>query len=247
MNKGIIILGAPASGKSYFEEQLYNYIYDITKKHRFRVNPDILVEDEYSEYYNNPLTASNYIYKTYLPEIIDLNSNFILQNTGANLNTLRKITEYPNYQFKAVIVYVNPIIAFIRNFSRERKLPKQVLLENWLKVYSQIKDYQDMFGVDNIYIYETEYTEEEERLIYENNFFSTPSTVIKYLETKNEYTSSFRKESTKYTPEQEELRSEKWDLILNKIDKNLSELYLPIDNKKEDINFIKEELNKWII
>ena len=44
-NKGIIILGAPASGKSYLEEQLYSYIYDITKKHQFRVNPDFYVED----------------------------------------------------------------------------------------------------------------------------------------------------------------------------------------------------------
>jgi len=239
MNKGIIILGAPASGKSTLIKEL-----DLPFK---IVNPDFMVEDPQSNYYNNPLGASNIINKVILPGVINDNKNFILDTTGSNINTMRKITETPNYQFKAVIIYVNPIIVFIRNFSRQRKLPKQVLLENWLKVYSQIKDYQDMFGVDNIYIYETEYTEEEERLIYENNFFSTPSTVIKYLETKNEYTSSFRKESTKYTPEQEELRSEKWDLILDKIDKNLSELYLPIDNKKEDINFIKEELNKWII
>ncbi len=244
MNKGIIILGAPASGKSYFENELVKT--GIFNGFQFW-NQDIWVEDPRTEYYNNPLKAGKHLNEVVLPDIMSRGNNFLLDITGSNLNTLRKIIDTPNYQFKAVIVYVNPIIAFIRNFSRERKLPKQILLENWLKVYSQIKDYQDMFGVDNIYIYETEYTEEEERLIYENNFFSTPSTVIKYLETKNEYTSSFRKESTKYTPEQEELRSEKWGLILDKIDKNLSELYLPIDDKKEDINFIKEELNKWII
>ena len=211
-----------------------------------RLNPDDYVELEGSEFYNNPLKASNWIYKTRLPHIIEDKEDFILQNTGANIKTLRKIIDTPNYQFKAVVVYCNPIIAFIRNFSRERKLPKQILLENWLKVYSQIKDYQDMFGEDNIYIYETEYTQEEEFLIYDNNFFSTPSIIIKYLEGTNEYTSSFKKESTLYTPKQEEVRKEKWDSLLTNIDKKLSELYLPIDNKKEDINYIKEELNKWI-
>lgn len=246
MNKGIIILGSAASGKTTLEKELYSYLHNKRNKHEFRVNPDYYVEDEESEYYNNPLGAYNYVYKTILPEIIDLNGNFILQNTGANTKTLRKIIDTPNYQFKAVVIYCNPIIAFLRNFSRDRKLPKQVLLENWLKVYSQIEEYQDIFGKDNIYIYETEYTKEEEHLIYENNFFSTPSTVIKYLETKNEYTSSFKKESTIYTPQQEELRSERWDLLLNKIDKNLSKLYIPIDNNKEDMNYIKEELNKWI-
>jgi adenylate kinase family enzyme len=246
MNKSIIILGSAGSGKSHFEEELYKWT-DFQEPRMFnRLNPDDWVENENHEFYNNPLGASNYLYKTVIPNIMEIPMDFILQNTGSNQKTLRKIIDTPNYQFKAVVVYCNPIIAFLRNFSRERKLPKQVLLENWLKVYSQIKDYQDMFGIDNIYVYETEYTQEEEQLIYENNFFSTPSTVINFLETKNDYTSSFKKESTIYTPKQEELRSERWNLLLDKIDKNLSKLYIPVDDNKEDANYIKEELNKWI-
>ncbi len=244
MNKGIIILGSAASGKSHFEEQLYNYLYNKRNRHEFRVNPDYYVEDEESEYYNNPLGAYNYVYKTILPEIIDLNGNFILQNTGANIKTLRKIIDTPNYQFKAVIVYCNPIIAFIRNFSRDRKLPKQVLLENWLKVYSQIDDYMKLFGEDNIYVYETEYTPEEEKLIYENNFFSSVERNIEYFISKSEVTSSFKKENTKYSEEDKIKRHVEFYKLLKEIDKKHSLMYNNI--KKLFKDNIKDELNKWI-
>jgi len=246
MNKGIIILGSAASGKSHFEEQLYNYLYNKRNRHEFRVNPDYYVEDEESEYYNNPLRAYNYVYKTILPEIIDLNGNFILQNTGANTKTLRKIIDTPNYQFKAVMVYCNPIIAFIRNFSRERKLPKQVLLENWLKVYSQIEEYQDIFGKDNIYIYETEYTEDELFTLYR---YQTGRMNIKDGLLKMDVESSFKKESTIYTPEQIKIKEQKFKEILEKVSNRLFELedennYLaPMG---VNIEYIKEELNKWI-
>ena len=244
MNKGIIILGAPASGKSYLEEEIYNHLYNIKYKHEFRVNPDFYVEDEDSEFYNNPLAASSYVYKTIIPEIIELNSNFILQNTGANLKTLRKITDTPNYQFKAMIVYCNPIIAFIRNFSRQRKLPKQVLLETWLKVYSQIDDYINMFGKDNIYTYETEYTEQEQKIIYDNNFNVS---IKKYL-SDCDVSSSFRKEHTTYTELQIQEKQIKWDYLLGKIDNELWNIEKKlfddyIDKYKEE--FI-QDLKEWI-
>lgn len=243
MNKGIIILGSAASGKSHFEEQLYNYLYNKRNRHEFRVNPDYYVEDKESEYYNNPLGAYNYVYKTILPEIIDLNGNFILQNTGANTKTLRKIIDNKQYQFKAVIVYCNPIISFIRNFSRERKLPKQVLLENWLKVYSQIEEYQGMFGKDDIYIYETEYTEDELKILNRRPGYYT--SVYKELHDLN-VESSFKKESTKYTPEELEKKQQKFEGILNEVHLKLpkiEEQFLDFNISKD---YIKEELNKWI-
>ena len=237
MNKGIIILGAPASGKSTLIKEL-----DLPFK---IVNPDFMVEDPQSNYYNNPLGASNIINKVILPGVINDNKNFILDTTGSNINTMRKITETPNYQFKAVIIYVNPIIAFIRNFSRQRKLPKQVLLENWLKVYSQIKDYQDMFGVDNIYIYETEYTQEEKDILLKYEYLE------EYLKhNPGDYTSSFKKETTIYTPEQIVKKEKQFLKIIDKVQgiwniDIIQNNFLP--QNEVEIEDIKEELNKWII
>jgi hypothetical protein len=244
MNKGIIILGSAASGKSYFEKELYDYLYNIKYKHEFRVNPDFYVEDEDSKFYNNPIAASNYVYKTIIPEIIELNSNFILQNTGANTKTLRKIIDTPNYQFKAVVVYCNPIIAFIRNFSRERKLPKQILLENWLKVYSQIKDYQDIFGEDNIYIYETEYTPEEITIL---SFYNTFNNFL--INNPGAYDSTFKKIGTNYSKEELLKRELKLNGLITQVDNKLKDFnknnnfLTPVGVSKE---YIKEELNKWI-
>lgn len=243
MNKGIIILGSAASGKSHFEEQLYNYLYNKRNRHEFRVNPDYYVEDEESEYYNNPLGAYNYVYKTILPEIIDLNGNFILQNTGANINTLRKIIDNQHYQFKIMVVYCNPIIAFLRNFSRERKVPKQIVLENWLKVYSQIEEYTKLVGSDNIYICETEYSKEEHELLNKKQGYYT--SCFETLKDKDT-SSSFKKETTIYTPEQIKQKQIKFEELLNKIDYSIQKIenkFLDYDKSKE---YIKEEISKWI-
>jgi len=240
-NKGIIILGAPASGKSTL---IYNLWGNINIKDFYIFNQDQYVEDKLHPCYNNPLMAYNWMYKIEFPKIIKTNTNFVLDTTGSNINTLRKITENPNYQFKAVIVYCNPIIAFIRNFSRERKLPKQVLLECWLKVYSQIKDYQYIFGIDNIYIYETEYTDEEKSILLKYDYLE------EYLQDNpNNYTSSFKKETTIYTPEQIEKKEKQFLKIIDKV-QGVWNIDIIRDNFLSQnevwIEDIKEELNKWI-
>lgn len=241
MNKGIIILGSIGSGKSHFEEELCRWT-DFQEPEMFnRLDPDNWVENEDHEFYNNPLKASNYMYKTVIPNIMELPMNFILQNTGANINTLHKIIDNQHYQFKIVIVYCNPIISFIRNFSRERKVPKQIVLENWLKVYSQLEEYIKLVGNDNIYIYETEYTPEEQT--YLNNYSS-----IKEVLDNNPgaYHSTFRVYDKEYSKKEIELKINKLNTIIDKIDNiipNITEFVKSNDVSKE---FIKKELNKWI-
>lgn len=241
MNKGIIILGSAGSGKSTLTDQLFKWNCRFINFNF--LNPDDYVELNGSEFYNNPLKASNWIYKIRLPYIIENKENFILQNTGSNLKTLRKIIDTPNYQFKAIIIYCNPIIAFLRNFSRERKLPKQILLENWFKVYSQIKDYQDIFGIDNIYVYETEYTEEEKLILNKKPGYYTSV----YKELKDiKVESSFKKESTKYTYEEIVGKAKKFTEISYKIDSSIQQIenqFIDLDKSRLEI---KEELNKWI-
>lgn len=241
MNKGILILGSVGSGKSYFSNELYDFNENLLDY--FWMNPDDWVEEPSSEFYNNPLQASKYCYGTIIPDLISENKNFILQNTGANSNTLRKIIDNPNYQFKIVMVYCNPIIAFLRNFSRERKVPKQIVLENWLKVYSNIEEYINIVGNDNIYIYETEYTEKEKDIIYKKpGYYSSVYKELKGIKVE----SSFKKEETKYTYEEIVGKAKKFTEISQKIDASIQQIenqFIDLDKSKE---FIKEELNKWI-
>ena len=236
MNKGIIILGSAASGKSYLYNQLkYNFT-------NFEyVNQDNYVENEFSEFYNNPLKSSKYIHDILIPALLINNRDFIFDTTGSNLNTLRKIIDTPNYQFKAVIVYCNPIIAFIRNFSRERKVPKQIVLENWLKVYSQLEEYIKLVGNDNIYIYETEYTPEEQT--YLNNYSS-----IKEVLDNNPgaYHSTFRVYDKEYSKKEIELKINKLNTIIDKIDNIIPSITEFIKSNDVSKEFIKKELNKWI-
>ena len=241
MNKGIIILGSVGSGKSHFEEELCRWT-DFQEPEMFnRLDPDDWVENEDHEFYNNPLKASNYMYKTVIPNIMELPMNFILQNTGANVNTLRKIIDNQHYQFKIVIVYCNPIIAFLRNFSRERKVPKQIVLENWLKVYSQIEEYAELIGNDNIYIYETEYTTEEQEIL--NNY----SSIYSEIRLMNiEQTSSFRKEDKIYDDKDWGKKELKYVQTLQELDNKYNIINNFIKDKLNSDKFIKEEIDKWI-
>lgn len=238
MNKGIIIIGSVGSGKTYFEEGLCREA-DFQEPEMYnRLNPDDWVENENNEFYNNPLAASNYMYKTVIPNIMELRMNFILQNTGANVKTLRKIIDDINYQFKIVVVYCNPIIAFKRNFSRERKIPKQIVLENWLKVYSNIEEYASIIGPDNIYIYETEYTNEELEILNKKGGWYI--SIVKELKTD----STFKKEHTRYSEEQIKQKQEKFKNIQYKIDSNIQS----IENQLLDMNRdnIIEQIIEWI-
>lgn len=236
MNKAILILGSPASGKTQFEEELCRWD-DFQEPEMWgRLDPDIWVEDEESDFYNNPLKASNFLYKTVLPNQMDEGWNFILQTVGSNTKTLRKIIDYKQYQWKVIIVYCNPIIAFKRNFSRDRRIPKQILLERWLQVYSQIDEYINMFGKDNIYICETGYTNEEEKLIYENNFNTSVKDTLKDIIVE----SSFRTDTTHYTVEQIIEKQNKFIKLLEEIDSKLYDIQSKLFDK--DLDKFKEEL-----
>lgn len=241
-NKGIIIMGSPASGKTQFEKEIIKT--GILDGFQFW-DQDIWVENPDTDYYNNPIKASNHLYKTVLPDIMSRGNDFVLNTVGSNTNTLRKIIDYKQYQWKVIIIYCNPTIAFKRNFSRDRRIPKQVVLERWLQVYSQIDEYTNMFGKDNIYVYETEYTEEEQHLV---DIFESGNTTVDYELQNIQVESSFRTDSTSYTVEQILEKENKFKLLLGEIDSKINNIEDKIDDsslfyrKKQ----ILQEIAEWI-
>jgi len=238
MNKGIIVIGSAASGKTTLLKQL---IFDEF----IMVNSDILVENKESGYYNNPLKAASFLHKVWLPSIIESNKDFILDTTGANLKTIENlIKSNNNYEFKLIINYCNPVIAFYRNFNRERKLPKQILLDNWIKVYSNTKEYIKMFGENNIYTYETDYTEKEMTVV---NDYQMLRISAKSELTNIEAKSSFSKNNTQYSTEQIELKNKLFIKTLEEIDKNVEEFEFPIYLHHPPKHITITELQKWIL
>lgn len=243
-SKGIVIIGAPGSGKTYFEEELYKWTDFQEPRMFFRDNVDDLVENEDGEFYNNPLKASTFMYKTIIPNQQELGWNFILQSTGANVNTLRKIIEYPNYEFKIIVIYCNPIIAFLRNFSRERKLPKEIVLNRWLEVYSNIQEYINMLGKDNIYIYGTEYTEEELNIVNKKHGWYTSC----YKTLKDfDKSSSFIKNKTNYIPKEIESKQEKFHKLLEEVDSKIQKIENQFIDFDLDKKIIKDNIAEWIL
>jgi predicted kinase len=247
MSKCIIVLGSAGSGKTTLLKQLHEK-YDVFGYFKW-VNIDFFVEQEEHEFYNNPLKASNHVKKVVIPSLISYGKNFIWDCTGANIKPIQKLIEdNPQYEFKIIIHYCEPVTCYLRNLNRKRTLPKQVVIENWLKVYSQIRDYTKLVGTDNIYIHESDYTNDELDMVsdYQHDYILDHSK-------DNDTTSSFKKEDTVYSKEELNKKQQKFITILNK----LKEEYLNIDNEITTFNdnfglitlenIEKSTLYKWIL
>ena len=44
-----------------------------------------------------------------------------------------------------VMVYAHPMVSFLRNYKRERKVPAVGILGTWVNVYNLIEDYKRIF------------------------------------------------------------------------------------------------------
>ena len=158
-DKMIIMAGAAGSGKS----TLISKIESATPGFEI-INPDKYVEDKDSPMYNNLMQSSMQVDDKDVPDALANHKSFIWDTTASNANKLfgglykRKevpglLNQHPDYDVMMIMVYAHPIVSFLRNFKRERRVPRIGVISTWNSVYGNIDTYKSKLG-DNFVMYQ---------------------------------------------------------------------------------------------
>ena len=220
--KAIVMAGGAGAGKSFFVRQIRS---DLQKQDWTELNADKYVEDKDSPMYNNLAKASSQIDKVDLPNIIKSGKNFLYDTTATNVDRIGGIKE-SGYDVMMVMIYTNPIVSFLRNFKRERKVPTVGVLSSWNNIYKNIDTYKKMFG-NNFYLVPTELSVEEQKMVDEFEKAHKSNKLKEFFEdilSSGQFKSSFRKDPTKEkTPEEiaksKELVNKQIDILSGQFDK----------------------------
>jgi predicted kinase len=158
-DKMIIMAGAAGSGKS----TLISKIESATPGFEI-INPDKYVEDKDSPMYNNLAQSSMQVDDKDVPDALANHKSFIWDTTASNTAKLfgglyrRKevpglLNQHPDYDVMMIMVYAHPIVSFLRNFKRERRVPRMGVISTWNSVYGNIDTYKSKLG-DNFIMYQ---------------------------------------------------------------------------------------------
>lgn len=238
--KAIIMAGGASVGKS----TVINSISSLIKGFE-NLNADKYVEDKNSPMYNNLSAASSQIRKKDLPNAINNKKNLVYDTTASNLGTLQSIlNELKNggYDVMMVMVYAHPIISFLRNYKRERKVPAVGIIGTWVKVYSLLEDYKNIFG-DNFIVVNSPASSPEEYKEIEN--FKKAYTSGKLQEYFNnllssgEFVSTFKKSNVGLSPEELAKKEKQKEITRKTLEKNIDKLasiYGDIESKLSPID-----------
>lgn len=135
--KAVIMAGGAGAGKSFLLDQLNLDSLPV-------YNPDKYVEDKNHPYFNNLSAASGQVTKD-VEEASDKGESFVWDTTASNPQKVQDLLA-KGYDVFMVMVYTHPMISFIANFSRERRLPKVAVFSTWNDVYTLIDDYKKLLG-----------------------------------------------------------------------------------------------------
>ena len=141
--KAVIMAGGAGTGKSYLLKQLGLEGLKL-------YNPDTYVEDPDHPYFNNLSSASAQANRDVVAASAK-GESFVWDTTASNPAKVRDLLTR-GYDVFMVMVYTHPMISFISNFSRDRKLPRASVFSTWKNVYKLIDDYQNLLG-DNFALY----------------------------------------------------------------------------------------------
>jgi len=86
-----------------------------------------------------------------ISQTIDAKRSFIYDTTGQSFKGtlgLVQAAQASGYKVMIITLYTSPIVSFLRNFSRGPKLSKNVILDDWAKVYKNIEDFSNIPNVE---------------------------------------------------------------------------------------------------
>jgi predicted kinase len=228
--KAIVMSGGAGAGKSTFVKQIKS---NLQKAGWEELNADKYVEDQDSAMYNNLAKASSQIEKVDLPNAVKSGKSFIYDTTGTNTARVQNIAD-SGYDVMMIMVYTNPIVSFMRNFKRERKVPTVGVLSSWNKVYKNISTYKNMFG-NNFYLVDTGVTPEEQKMVDQFQAAYKSGKLKEFFEkllSSGQFKSTFRKEPGKEKSPEEIAKSKQ--LVDTQID-ILADQFDEIENQVEEL------------
>ena len=141
--KAIVMAGGAGAGKSFLINQL-----GLISLPMF--NPDKYVEDPDHPYHNNLSAASGQVDKD-VAAAAETGKSLIWDTTASNPSKVQNLLD-KGYDVFMVMVYTHPMVSFISNFSRERRVPKAAVFSTWRNVYQLIGRYKQMLG-DNFALF----------------------------------------------------------------------------------------------
>ena len=133
--KLVVMAGGAGAGKSYLLSQL-----DLGSLHL--VNPDKYVEDPDSPAYNK-LSPGVALANKEAEALGDDKTSFVWDTTASNPAKVKQFLD-KGYDVYMVMVYTHPVIAFISNAKRIRRVPSSAVFSTWNNVYKLIEDYNKM-------------------------------------------------------------------------------------------------------
>jgi hypothetical protein len=237
--KAIIMAGGASVGKSTVLKSIDPIVKDFDN-----LNADKYVEDKDSPLYGNLAAAASQIKKQDLPNAIKNQKNLIYDTTASTLSTLQPILDKLNsngYETMMIMVYAHPIVSFLRNFKRERKVPAVGVLSTWVNVYNLLDEYENIFG-DNFVLVNSPSESEEQKEIANFEKAYQENKLQEYfnnLLSSGEFSSTFRKDDSSLSSEElakkEKARAKTKELLDKSIEK-ISSTYKDIHSKLNPIN-----------
>lgn len=133
--KLVVMAGGAGAGKSHLLNQL-----DLGSLPL--VNPDKYVEDPDHPAYNK-LSPGVAAANKEADQLIDDKASFVWDTTASNPQKVKDILA-KGYDLYMVMVYTHPVISFISNAKRQRRVPASAVFQTWRNVYNLIDDYNKM-------------------------------------------------------------------------------------------------------
>jgi hypothetical protein len=237
--KAIIMAGGASVGKSTVLKSIDPIVKDFEN-----LNADKYVEDKDSPLYGNLAAAASQIKKQDLPNAIKSQKNLIYDTTASTLSTLQPILDELNsngYETMMIMVYAHPIVSFLRNFKRERKVPAVGVLSTWVNVYNLLDEYKNIFG-DKFVLVNSPSGPEEQKEIANFEKAYQEGKLQEYFDnllSSGEFTSTFKKDDSTLSPDElakKEKARAKTKELLNKSIEKISSTYGDIQSKLNPID-----------